>query len=221
VRALAIVSGARPPGAPGPTPGRVAAFVRLVATLGPVDAIVMHDERSSATATRSATELVIPPDVVGRRLEVAVAPPRRSGMIREVHLHRSDAEEVAARATPAFLLADEFIEAAPSYDVVWCGDLVALTRAGWLRRSLPAVVDVDRHEDLSNLRLARAARREASTAHLVTVPDGERREQLGIPGSIVLDPAEAGTFGASIHAVVEAAAAYQPVRTAATARPEP
>jgi hypothetical protein len=220
MRALAVVSGASRHEVDR-TPGRLAAFLRSLAALGPVDLVVIHDEGVSLDRRRDwgAANLAAAPVepfgevVTGRLLEVAAAPPRRSGMVREVHLHRSDAPEREARQAAWFRVVDSFVASAPgAHDVVWCADLAALTRAGWIRRSLPAIVDVDDVEDLGSERARRAARRVACVAHLVTMASAARREQLALPGSIVAAPDEAA-FAGALTDVVARAAAYRPART--------
>lgn len=221
MRTLAVVAGAPGvgrSGALGPTPGRVSGFVARLAALGPVDLVVFHDELATADTRRTVSDALVPVGGVARRLEVATVALRRSGFIREVHLHRADADEVSARARPEMRLADSFIASSPSpHDLVWCSDLASLTRAGWLRRHLAAVVDVDRDEDLSSTRLTRAARRAAVTAHLVTVADDDRRDELAVPGSIVVDPTDDHAVRAAFRSVAAGAAAYRPVRSEVSA----
>ena len=148
-----------------------------------------------------------------RHLEVAARRLPRGGFLREVHLGRSHGPERAARQTAWFRLVDAFILAAPSPpDLVWCADLDAATRAGWLRRATPAAVDLDRFEDLTSLRARRAARQTTNGAHLVTVDSADRRAALGLPGSVVVAGSDAGAVEQRLVAVVEQAAAYRPAR---------
>lgn len=219
MRSLAVVSGAsRHDG--DRTPDRLAGFLRSLAALGPVDLVVIHDVAVGPERRRewSLANLSAPVEQVaeaggGRALEVAAAPPRPPGMLREIHLHRSDAPEREARQASWFHVLDSFIAAAPdAHEVVWCGDLASVTRAGWIRRALPAVVDIDRGEDLATERARRAARRIACVAHLVTMDTEPRRQQLGLPGSIVVAP-DADAFTASVADVAARAAAYRPART--------
>jgi hypothetical protein len=214
VRSLAVVSGAVVADGPAPSPGRARSLIEQLARSGPVDVIVFHDRRASTDERRGRRRELVPAAGVERVLEVATAPPRSAGAFREIHLHRSDAEEVAARRTAAFRTADVFLSSAPTVpDLVWAADLTSLTRAGWLCRSIPAVVDIDRDEDLTTARRRRAARRIASAAHLVTVTDLDRREELALPGALVVVDGDGDRFRAAIGAAVEAAASYRPART--------
>lgn len=196
--------------------GRVVAMVSALARTGPVDFVVVHDDRAGAPARREWTRrCAMASDVVDRRIEVAAPPLPRGGFVRDVHLHRTDAPERAARRSGWFRVVDAFVLAAPTPpDLLWCADLAAATRAGWLRRSLPRAVDIDGSEDLSSERARRAARATASGAHLVTIDSAERRSALGLPGVVVVaTDDDVAAVAARLEAVAEQAAAYRPVRT--------
>ena len=221
MRSLALVTGASRPGhGRDRDPGRVAGFLARLDALGPVDLVVVHDDAAPLATRRSwlAATLAGRGDdarVAGlaRSIEVAAPPLRPPGVLRELH-HGSDTLERAARATTWFRLVDSFVAAAPAaHDLVWCADLAALTRAGWIRRALPAVVDVDRFEDLGSVRSRRAARRTACVAHLVTVDEPDRRDLLALPGSLVVTTDE-DELSTRLLAVVDESAAYRPARTA-------
>jgi hypothetical protein len=221
MRTLAVVSGAsRDP--VDRSPGRVVWFLARLAELGPVDLVVVHDDavdvehRRAWTRANLGTAVVAEPTgfVAERVIEVATAPPKRSGVLREVHLRHSDAPERQARRMAWFRVVDSFVASAPGpHDVVWCADLTALTRAEWSRRSPPAVADVDRGEALGRDRDRRSARRAACVAHLVTLDTPDRRDQLALPGSLVVAPDDGARFADHVATVVSRASAYRPART--------
>lgn len=214
MRSLAVVSGSTP-GAVARTTGRVAGYLACLASLGSVDLVVIHDAAATAASRRAWVHATLTGDAPPARvIEVAATPLLPpSGFIREVHLKHSDAPERSARQSAWFRVVDSFVGSAPEpYDATWCADVASLTRVGWIRRPLPALLDIDRSEDLETERTRRAVRRKAAGAHLVTMDSAPRHELLGLPGSIVAAPTDPSLRDAVVGAV-ELAGAYRPART--------
>lgn len=204
-------------GADLPGAARASMLLARLVERGAVDLVLVHDP-ASGPAERHQRGLAVAALVAADRfLAVVGAPLPRSGLLREVH-HQQE----AARRPPssADLAIESFTAAAPApYDLLWFGDLAAMARVRNRHRRVPAVVDIDRRIDLGGARSRRAARSWGAAADLVTVDHPARREELGVPGALVV--ADAGdqvdlqveAFDAAVAAVLRRAAAYRPVRS--------
>lgn len=222
MRTLAVVSGetagAGPSGA-----ARTAWFLGRLADRGALDLVLVHDPSSTPEDRRRQRGAAGAVAVAARFLAVSETTLPRSGLLRDVHLHRR--ADRRRHPTTTDLVIESFTSSAPEpYDLLWFGDLPAMARVRDRHRSTPAIVDIDHRADLTGARSRRSARSWGAAADLVTVDGPVRREELGVPGALVVtaegddhepdaSDAAASVFGAAVAAVLERAAAYRPVRS--------
>jgi len=222
MRTLAVVTGETAGAAPS-VAARAAWFLGRLADRGALDLVLVLEPSSMPEDRRRPHDAIGPVAVADRFLAVSGTALPRSGLLRDVHLHRPVDRRSEPTATD--LLIESFTSSAPEpYDLLWFGDLAAMARVRNRHRSTPAAVDIDHGADLTGTRSRRAARSWAAAADLVTVDGPVRREELGVPGALVVtvtgddhDPgaadAAAGAFVAAIATVIDRAAAYRPVRS--------
>ena len=196
---------------------RASLLLGRLAERGPIDLVLVHDPASGPVEQRG--QCLAAADVVAahRFLAVVGAPLPRSGLLREVHHHHGSDRPPPSAADLAIA---SFTESAPTpYDLLWFGDLASMARVRNLHRRVPAVVDIDHRIDLGGARSRRAARSWGAAADLVTVDDPARREELAVPGALVVatagDPTDTqmAAFDAAVATVLRRATAYRPVRS--------
>ena len=190
------------------------AFLDQLGTLDDLDLVVVHEAGSAAADRRRERGAIVPTDGVRRVLEIAAPPSPQKGLLRKVHIHRSDDDDRARRADPTWALLDAFVAGAPAtHEMAWSDGVAALARATAVCSTIPAVVDIDVAEDLGGVRARRAVRSWACIAHLVTVPDPTMRDRLAVPGARVVGEHDGAAFASDIAAVIRDGRAYRPIRT--------
>lgn len=203
-------------GAELPGAARAAMLLAPLGERGPVDLVIVHDPVSDPPERRRQCLAAADRVAADRFLAVVGAPLPRSGLLREVHHQQTDGRP----PSPADLAIASFTASAPTaYDLLWFGDLAAMARVRNAHRCAPAIVDIDDRVDLRGVRSRRAARSWGAAADLVTVDHPDRREELAVPGALVVGAAgppvdaQLAAFDAAVTAVLDRAAAYRPVRS--------